>query len=444
MTAPVEIHPVSPWQNLMISTRNDPKTSDGFHQKMIIRWAHLITPNVDERRLKRAFDALVKRHDSLRLEFVQEHNGDWRAAILGKHKTGLVSETFGEVDDKSFQEILNQRATAPLDVLNDPLFQMHLLKFSDRGDVILMRAHHAILDGYSAVMLVEELFQNFLNVPPSTRAISHGEYVRFLTAELARNLPEKNQFWENELLPMGSAPNLGRKAKGKPGISGFYIENTSRLNGLVSTKELQQIETQTAAQGHSLFAHLFTAFADVLCDESGSDEFYLATVVGRTDPVLSGFIGSASTLMIVKYVRTPTDDLPQKVQRTADKIRMGIAHLPWRGHVAGGAVTEAFAENNRDFQQFMVTLPEALGRERRSSFSDTLASGREGIISFGHFKVQQIDLAEPPSTNAELELSLMQGSDGYELRFGADSDAFTIAELETLRSKLRQKLGLCG
>lgn len=440
MVAELETHPVSPWQNLQIAARNDPDTAEGYHQKMIIRWAHLVTPTVDARRLKRAFDGLVKRHDSLRLEFCQEGT-EWRAHILPGHPTGIVTESFGDVDNAEFENILAKRATAPLDILEDTLFQMQLLRFGSRGDVIMVRAHHAILDGYSAVLLVEELFQAFLNIPPTNRAISHGEFVRFLATDTKKNLAGKNKFWEDALLPIGDAPHIGRKAKGKPRISGLHIQSTSSLSDLISLKELDTLDAIASESGHSLFAHLFTAFADTLCDTADCDSLLLATVVGRTDPILSGFIGSASTLMLVRYERLEGDSFADKARRTAQSIQQGIAHLPWRGYAEGGPVADALTTNNRDFHQFLVSQPTALGRARGSSFSKSIESGQNGEISFGHFAVTKIDLPAAPPTNAELEF-IIGGDGGSEIRLAADAEAFSQKELKTLKTGIRAKLGL--
>ena len=91
-----------------------PYCSDAYHDKALLRWAHLITPSLDERRAKRAFDKLVERHDSLRLKFESE-NGEWRAHVLPKHPSGIVIEEYGDVNDEAFEAIVNERARSTAD-----------------------------------------------------------------------------------------------------------------------------------------------------------------------------------------------------------------------------------------------------------------------------------------------------------------------------------------
>jgi hypothetical protein len=72
---PAKLSPISSWQQRMISICGNPDCSDAYHDRMLLRWAQLIYPHADERRIVRAFTKLVTRHESLRLRF-REVNGE--------------------------------------------------------------------------------------------------------------------------------------------------------------------------------------------------------------------------------------------------------------------------------------------------------------------------------------------------------------------------------
>lgn len=442
MTTRTELLPISEWQKLMVRAQNDPTASPEFFKKIIVKWAHLVTPGIDERRLRRVFDTLVKRHDSLRLEFVQSVDGDWMAAIRPKHLTGLLAQDFGDVSDEEFNRIFNDFADSPINLLDEPMFQMHLLKFGTRGDVILMRAHHAIIDGYGAILLAEEMFQSFLGVPLTGNAISHAEFMRFHANELKKNQSAKDEYWASELLPLPEGPDIGRKAHGKPMAEIYQVHKGYALEGKASAPDLEQIEKTAIKNGHSLFAHILTAFADVLCDMAGSDDLHITTNVGRSDPLLSGFVGSTVAMMLVRYQRKPGDSIEDKVARTADKIIQGITHLPWEGHLGSGFVARAFAEKDRSVRQLRVHIPFSEGRKRRSVFSDTLSAGKSGTISFGHFSLTQLQFPKSLASLVELQLDLQETPDGHSLSMVCDAESFSEQELQEIERKIGLKLGL--
>ncbi|KAG1647415.1 Chondramide synthase cmdD [Nymphon striatum] len=156
----------------------DPDTTKSYHDYLTVRWAVRIMPGISPRTLRRAFDNLVARHEPLRLRFVQT-NGGWKSEVLAEHPLGLIVEDFGAMSKDEQQAIVTERVRRPLTALSDALFEMRLLRFERSGDVLMMRANHAIIDGFSVGLLIEELLKHIVGVPVGPPPLSYGEFVAF-------------------------------------------------------------------------------------------------------------------------------------------------------------------------------------------------------------------------------------------------------------------------
>nr|WP_281178073.1 condensation domain-containing protein [Aestuariivita boseongensis] len=432
--------PLSSWQQRMAVTCSDPETSDVFQDRNLIRFAQLITPSADLRRARRAFDKLVARHDTLRLRMVEE-SGSWHAVIPDTHPTGLVVEEIGDVSDAEFDRILQARAKAPMPITSDALFQIILMRFGARGDVVLMRAHHAIIDGFGAILLGEELFKLLLNMPILQRPVSHADYVQYVERQLRREAPEAQAFWERELLPMAPPPDLGRHAKGLPTVPGPQVARTIGLSGVLDSVEFADLAERAGRAGVTPFSVLYAGFGDVLCQAAGEEELILCSVSGRLDPALRNFVGAAMWLMPLNYRGARGKALKDNALRVQDKIRTAAAFLPSKAMMGpNGAVHRAFEQAGRQRLQFFVHIPEAQGRMKSSDLAKLLSASRHGEMSFGHIRVRKLDLEPQAHTDAELQLSLEESPDGPMVSFGADAASFSEFELNDLKNALRERL----
>lgn len=433
--------PLSKVQYAFLDIFTNPHTTPLFHDQFLLRWAYLVTPATDVRRLRRAHDHLVKRHDTLRLHF-DRVEGRWVGRIPDAHPTGLIVEDIGDVDEEAFRHALNQRAGARMDVLSKQLFEIRLLRFGRRGDVILVRMHHILADGYSSLVLFEELFKLMLNMQLEVPAISHLAYVQYENRSLARNVEEKDAYWENELLPMGPSPNSGRKRKGIDIASNTRITSATRLGGVVTACETAQLANRAAENGETLFNYLLASFCDVLCAESGASDVIVGVNVSRVDRKLQGYIGNANRTLLIRFWHDPDKSLDEIAALAGSKLRTGLQHSPWANYAGTGPVADAFRENRRRATQYMVHSPETLGRLRSSKVANALQEIKSETLSLGAFQVSRLELPESPPTNRELQLTIHDLGDCKHATLDADADAYTQPELADLKRRIRVRLEL--
>jgi hypothetical protein len=120
-----------------------------------LKLAFLVSPKIDLRRLERTFAKFTDRHDSLRQSFDQQGE-EWVVNVWSRHRTGLIVEDHGDLTDANFHGLVHRHSSIRIGLLDDVLFQAIVLRCGQRGDVLFIRCHHAISDGHSMIVVIEE------------------------------------------------------------------------------------------------------------------------------------------------------------------------------------------------------------------------------------------------------------------------------------------------
>ena len=431
--------PITGWHHRMLSTCGDPDCSDNFHEHMLISWAVQITPTADERRLNRAFDKLCKRHDILRLSF-KKKNGSWQSKIADTHPTGLLVQSCGEVSDAEFQDKINAIGNEKISIFSASMIEMHLVKFIGRGDVLIMKIHHAISDGFGVVVLIEDLIKYLLNMPILSKAVSHKDYIS-KWALIGDNFEDPTvPFWENEILPIQEPVNFGRAAKNLPPLDQMHSSTTVGGKIPLSKSQLNSVNALATQRGLTLFNYVFASFAEMICMEADAEEVYITTIVGRNDHRLDTYAGFHTNLVVLKYQRDPSRDLHASARYVADKLAQGIANLPTTAMRRGGKIDHALAQKKMHFLQYVVHIPFAVARGKRSMFANGLMAKPGSVQRVGPVTLRDIPIQKLALSDAELKVNMNEDSSGYNLTFAADDGAFNNKNLKDLGLKLKDIL----
>ena len=430
------------YQKMLLDQCQSPDTTQEYLDYITLKWAFHVTPGGDVRRIRRAFDKLTQRHDSLRLNFMQGERG-WKARILPHHPTGLIVEDLGEMSKEDMLEAVTERAMQPMPILSDTLFQMHLLKFGDMGDVALTRVHHAVMDGYSIILLIEELLKHLVNLPVLGKPVSHIDFVAHRTRALKLTEKAHKDYWNKELLPIAPPPDIGRHKKGLPRLaSPSRMSKNVGLANFVPAEGIKRLAARGKGSGVTAYSYLFAAFGDVMCQDAGTDHILINAVIGRKDAVLANFIGAEMQMITIKYAPQPTMNIDEKAKYVSDKLAEGIAHLPTTAFHPDGAIETDFAKNNRARKQLLIHIPHSPGRMKSSPFARLFSSAISGKLSFGMIKIERLKLPRPTLTDFELSLKIDEGPDGLTASLASDEAGFDLNDLNLIRAKICALLDL--
>ena len=125
---------------------------------------NLLTPvslrgKLDVSALQKAFNELVRRHESLRTTF-EIHEGQ-PVQIIGTQQSipmrHLDLTDLPEAEQQSaLRRLLDEQALQPFDLKKGPLLRITLVRQSHEEHVVLMAMHHIVTDGWSMNILVHE------------------------------------------------------------------------------------------------------------------------------------------------------------------------------------------------------------------------------------------------------------------------------------------------
>ncbi|MFE9325082.1 amino acid adenylation domain-containing protein [Nocardia sp. NPDC052278] len=178
-----DVWPLTALQSgLLFHTIYDRDGDDGY----IVQAALTFAGQVDGARMRRAAQALIDRHDSLRTAFVESADGP-RQIVLRDTEVDWDESSITDVDQQAAAiRQLATAAAAPFDPARPPLVRFHLVRTGVDMFQLLVTNHHLVLDGWSMPLLIHELLALYTSdcdtaelAPPR----SYREYLQWLQAQ---------------------------------------------------------------------------------------------------------------------------------------------------------------------------------------------------------------------------------------------------------------------
>ncbi len=435
------LHPISSYQSHMLKLALETEPSSFANQEKTICLAFRILPGVPPRRLRRAFDKLVERHDSLRLRFV-EVGGRWCAEILRIHPQGLLIEDLSHLTRIEQDAVVLERAKKPMTALSKSLFEMQLLKFGKEGDVILLRLNHAIGDGYSMAVLTEDLLKFLLMRPPQNKAAGHADFMRHREQGLRHRVREKEQFWQSRLLPLPNDLSIGRTLKGLSPQSYRTVGTTCRLDDIFPAALLEKLSQLAQKTGVSIYCYLHAAFSETICKMGGAKQVLVKSPVSRHHTELADFIGADLQSFMVKYDCDP-DNLAERASWVAQQISEGAAHLPTSAFDAGSKIDQCLEDAQISASRFLVHIEVPSGRLNASPFKNLFYDVLNRKASIGFVSLERIPLPRDVETNFELTLLLDQARSTPAVALIANDEAFNQDDLAFIAQDICRRIEQC-
>jgi len=161
--------------------------------------------------LRQALDAVMQRHDALRLRYQRDADGQWQAACLPVTIPAQVLEQVDLSQDEEPAAALNalgDEVQASLDIQNGPLWRAVLATLPGGASRLLLVVHHLAVDGVSWRILLEELAQAWAQAQAGTpialpaQSLSWGQWAQALQAHgQSPAVREELPRWQRQLTP---------------------------------------------------------------------------------------------------------------------------------------------------------------------------------------------------------------------------------------------------
>ncbi|MGW7537742.1 amino acid adenylation domain-containing protein [Amycolatopsis sp. NPDC054798] len=276
----MNVFPCSPGQErLWFLDRLDPG-SPVYHVPTVLR----LSGPLDAEALRRAFATISARHAALRTVF-RESAGVPEQVVTENGFAFAVRETG---DDAAARAAASAEIRTPFDLTAGPLARVLLLRQAEDQHVLVVTLHHAIADGWSVSLLLDELAESYraelsgtgADLPPLP--MQYADFVRWQREYL--DGPEGVELLREWADRLRGAPELITLPTDRPRPAAATYEggiHEFRFPPALT----EAVRALADASGATVFMTVLAAYHALLARYSGQDDVVVGTVVGQRSQV---------------------------------------------------------------------------------------------------------------------------------------------------------------
>jgi acyl-CoA synthetase (AMP-forming)/AMP-acid ligase II len=280
---------------------------------------------IDGPAMQRALDAVVARHPALRTTF-QLRDDELVQVVAPTGSATFRDHTAPHLDDNALRAVLKRVASTPFDLGAGPLLRVDLYR-RPAGDVLLVSAHHIIVDFWSLTILAREVGAFYdayasgrdLVLPQPATTYADAVVWQETTLSDPTVASRLEAYWDNQVgdaLPRRALPPVG-PGRGHSGAQHFAL----------STALAGQLRTQAAAANVTIYVLLLAAFQTLLHDYTGQDDLVVgAGMAGRTRPEVVDVVGCFTSPVIIRSRSTSGESFRSLLARTRDQVIGALEH----------------------------------------------------------------------------------------------------------------------
>ncbi|NNB91406.1 non-ribosomal peptide synthetase, partial [Corallococcus exiguus] len=269
---------------------------------------------VDVASLRRAFESLVARHESLRTTF-HEHEGQATQHIHLPDAWTLPLVDLSALPDAQreaeAQRRIAKEANQPFHLERGPLLRTTLVRLAEEDHFLLVTMHHIVSDGWSMGVLVRELitfYEAFTSGQTPTLAPLPVQYADF--AERQRQwlqgeaLDAQLGYWKQQLTGAAFALELPTDHP-RPAIQSHQ---GAAVSVRIPQATSEALKTLAQREGATPFMVLLAAFQVLLSRYSAQDDITVGSpIAGRTQAETEGLIGFFVNTLVLRTRVAPED-----------------------------------------------------------------------------------------------------------------------------------------
>ncbi|AEI41579.1 non-ribosomal peptide synthetase [Paenibacillus mucilaginosus] len=275
------VYPASSAQKRMYTLQQLDQESTAYNIPAVFQ----LSGTIDQAKIERTLQGLVKRHDAFRTSF-ETRDGEVVQLVHPDIAFQVeVSEGAGSADDLAGTI---RRFIRVFDLAEAPLFRAELACTGD-GTYLLLDMHHIISDGVSMGILAEEFAGLYRGEALEPLRIQYTDYSEWQNGGLrSEQMKEQMNYWVSlfqDELPVLNMPYDYER----PAVQSFEGSTLRLALGEAGTERLRSLAKQT---GSTLNMVLLSALYILLAKYSEQEDIIVGTpVAGRNHPDLAGVVG---------------------------------------------------------------------------------------------------------------------------------------------------------
>lgn len=293
--------------------------------------SYRVRGELDLSALEKAVRCVIARHDALRTTLICGEDG-LRQILHDAARDDSFELEVSDLDDKELnpEDIARNLGETPLDLSDGPLFRMHVRKCRPNDYVVVLAGHHSVLDGYSFMLIGNEL-QHFYSkfrkglpadLPPP--AIQYGDYAEWQNeVATGERYQQSLSYWNEALRDLPTVVSLPTD-RPRPAQLDYSSGNIPFHLQSEIYSELVGLARMHNTTSFILLETLFAAFIQKI----GGDTDFVVGVpgAGRVDNVLAKSVGCFVDVLPIRHRIDPAQSILQLVRNSAGAITAAMKH----------------------------------------------------------------------------------------------------------------------
>ncbi len=289
--------------------------------------AYVINAPVEMPIVRRAFSALIARHEALRTAFV-EVDGELRQKIHPRLDFNVehVDLTALDAPELPAREITDQFANQPFDLTAPPLLRAAIIKLAPDRHVFVLTIHHIIGDGWSGVILFRELLALY-------DAFRHGrsnplrplriQYKDFTFWQNARGFQREEDYWVGKLEGM---PECLRLPYDHPPADERDFRGSTQTRDLPADMA-RGLRLMAARFNTTVSNVVLTLFKLTLYQWTRQDDFCVGmSIANRNHPDLENLVGFFVNILPIRSQFSPDMEFEDLLRQVMHNTYEAFAH----------------------------------------------------------------------------------------------------------------------
>lgn len=257
-----------------------------------------IEGEIDEIKLEKAFKDLVRRHEVLRTHF-EFSNNNLVQIVEDEIDFKINYQNVNDLDfydQKRVNEIIRSY-TVEFNLNVGPLFNVTLVKITEKQHLLIIDMHHIISDGMSIKILLNDFIQLYSGKKLCANKLQYKDYAQWENDRVnSKEFYEMERFWKYYL--GGKIPKLKLSydypVVNKQMINGECIQISLDREIVLSLKKICKLT------GNTMYTVLLSIFSIVISKASKQDEVLIGTPVsGRDNPEVEQIVGMFVNTILV-------------------------------------------------------------------------------------------------------------------------------------------------
>ncbi|WP_433525469.1 amino acid adenylation domain-containing protein [Nocardia pseudovaccinii] len=331
----VDVWPLSPLQyGLLFHALYDTDTADDYTVQSLLTLAG----TVDAARLRRAAQALLERHENLRVAFAETDDGPRQLVLAGGeirwHDIDLTDIADDDERDRELDRLIALDARTRFELDRPPLIRFTLIRIGADIYRLVMTNHHLVLDGWSTPLLVRELLTLYVTRGDTSALPPAHSYREFLAWLDEQDNEASLAAWTQSLAGVDSP------TRAVPSLAGIESTEAGMISRDLTRATVERLETTARESGATVNTVVQAAWAMLLAMSTGrTDVVFGGTVSGRP-PELPGVEEMVGLFINTLPVRVQLDPA-EKVADLLTRIQAEQARLLDHQHVGLAAIHRA-------------------------------------------------------------------------------------------------------